>query len=117
MHSMTSYWANFAYTGDPGRGRDGKEPEWQPWGGTTGSEPAFILLDTAKGGGIRMSSEGVTREALVARVVTDPRFESWQERCELYYGFVEWSGGMTRDEYTTIGDGACAEFPLAEYSR
>jgi para-nitrobenzyl esterase len=29
--AMMSYWANFAYTGRPGRGRDGTLPEWRPW--------------------------------------------------------------------------------------
>src|SRR5690606_13891110 len=42
--SMMSYWAEFAYTGDPGRGRDGNEVPWLPWG--SGGK-TMIVLDTA----------------------------------------------------------------------
>ena len=40
---MMSYWAEFAYSGDPGRGRDGTLPRWAPWqdGGET-----YAVLDT-----------------------------------------------------------------------
>ena len=27
-NSMTSYWSEFAYNGDPSQGRDGKETPW-----------------------------------------------------------------------------------------
>src|SRR5262249_21664139 len=31
QNTMNSYWAEFAYTGNPGKGRDGALPEWTSW--------------------------------------------------------------------------------------
>ena len=69
--SMMSYWTEFAYNGAPGRGRDGAEVAWLPWGqdGKTS-----ILLDTPTDGGIRMDDETVTYASIKAELIADASF-------------------------------------------
>jgi para-nitrobenzyl esterase len=108
--AMTSYWTQFAATGDPGRGRDGELPRWAPW--ALGDGHRYVLLDTEDDGGIRMASEPTTRAEVIARVATDPRFESPAERCAVWASFVEWTRDMSAEEYAAAGDGMCANHPL-----
>jgi para-nitrobenzyl esterase len=81
---MMSYWAQFAYTGDPERGRDGSLPRWKAWGPRNPDADKFIVLDTAGDGGIRMSSETESPAALLAELAADPRLASAEERCALF---------------------------------
>ena len=63
--AMMSYWAAFAATGDPGRGRRGELPLWPEW--RAGAEsPEYLVFDIPQNGGIRTASEPATREAVVA---------------------------------------------------
>jgi para-nitrobenzyl esterase len=110
--SMMSYWAEFAHNGDPGRGRDGEEPHWTAWDDSSGEAAKFIVFDSEEGGGLRMSSEAVTREVVIERAATDPRFESWRERCQMYRGFVGRFVEMTEERYETVGEGACQAYPI-----
>lgn len=52
--SMMSYWAEFAYTGKPGTGRDHKLPEWKA---RSANHNDSIIFDTAADGGIRMGND------------------------------------------------------------
>src|SRR5262249_48775978 len=61
---LMGYWAAFARSGDPGRGSDGTQPAWRPWIET----PSFMVLDTPADGGVRASSDGVTRASVIAAV-------------------------------------------------
>jgi para-nitrobenzyl esterase len=113
--SMMSYWAEFAYRGDPGRGRDGEELRWRAWDDSREEAAKFIVFDSQEGGGLRMSSEAVTQEAVIERVATDPRFESWRERCEVYRMFVRRSARMSEGRYESVGEGACRAYPIDGY--
>jgi len=85
--AMMSYWAEFAYSGSPGRGRDGTLPEWRPWARSPvpeldgGAAETFLVLDTQAGGGIRMSADASTPadvlRAMMAAGIADA------ERCEV----------------------------------
>jgi para-nitrobenzyl esterase len=107
--AMMSYWAMFAYTGDPGRGRDGSLPRWERWRADQG---AFMVLDTDTDGGLRMSSDTVSKQSLIARAESDPRLADSAQRCAVYRGFVEWGDRMTADEYAQVAGGACQSYPL-----
>jgi para-nitrobenzyl esterase len=84
--AMTSYWTRFAATGNPGKGREGELSDWEPWDAAGGS---FLLLDSEHDGGIRMSDDTVTREGVLSRLASDPRFQDEAERCEIYKTFAE----------------------------
>ncbi|MEX1032088.1 MAG: carboxylesterase family protein [Cellvibrionaceae bacterium] len=99
--SMMSYWANFAYTGAPGKGRDGQQVEWQPWQNATG-EPKMLVLDTEQDGGIRMSTEEVTAESIKMEFLAD-EFSSRENRCNVYRATFAGMGEFDREEYAGMG--------------
>jgi para-nitrobenzyl esterase len=84
---MSSYWAQFAYSGSPGRGRAGELPEWKPWSPAEGGDK-FIVFDTAEGGGLRMEQRPVTTQSLLAQLAADPRMDG-ALRCDVFNGMVE----------------------------
>ena len=73
------YWANFAYTGKPGKGRSGTLPEWPPWG--TGSKQ---ILDAESDGGIHPQQGVLTMQSLHDRLLEDDSFSSPQEKAAFY---------------------------------
>jgi para-nitrobenzyl esterase len=112
--SMMSYWAEFAYTGDPGIGRSGKQPRWTPWDASSPAAPKFAILDTPAGGGIRLSAEAVTRDGIVASVESDARLPDWEAKCAILGNFVRWGRDLSAERYAELGNGACGAFPLEE---
>ena len=109
--AMMSYWAQFAYTGDPGSGRSGALPRWLAWDPSAPDAPKFLVLDSQAGGGIRMSSDTLSVEGLVARIQADPSFDDESERCALLASLAERTPGFTRESYTRIA--ACAGIGVA----
>jgi len=110
--AMMSYWAEFAHAGDPGRGRDGSLPEWQAWDDTSPDAHRYVVLDTGRDGGIRMGSEPVTMEGVVAGVASDPRLRDARERCYVLREVASWgwSRGFGPDDYAAIPE--CGAFPF-----
>jgi para-nitrobenzyl esterase len=88
--AMMSYWAQFAYAGDPGRGRDGSLPHWKAWDSGGAETDKFIVFDTAADGGIRMSSEAVSPAALLAELASDSRLDTAHERCAIFDAMKIW---------------------------
>jgi para-nitrobenzyl esterase len=86
---MMSYWAEFAYAGKPGKGRDGDQVEWKPWQNGPDQE-RLMVLDTSRDRGIRMSDELITMESLKARFLADDSFADAEARCagyrQLFFG-------------------------------
>ena len=91
---MQSYWGQFAWSGSPGRGRDGKQPAWSAWDPSQPAAGKYIVFDTPAGGGIRMAHETESTSAIVAELTKDPAFDA-SARCAL---LAEW----TRDVPTVI---------------
>jgi para-nitrobenzyl esterase len=79
--AMMSYWAEFAASGAPGRGKAGDLPAWSAWDESEPASERFLVFDSEAGGGIRMSPEAVTANSLVTRMLADERFASSEERC------------------------------------
>jgi para-nitrobenzyl esterase len=111
---MMSYWAEFAYSGDPARGRRGDLPAWKAWDSSSPDAPKFMVFDTEADGGLRMSSEAVSKASILARVDDDPRLTSQRQRCEIFAQLALRTRGFSREEYPTAGRQGCAEFPLEE---
>ena len=106
-----SYWASFARSGDPGRGARDELPAWSAWDGRPQGHK-YLILDTEAGGGLRMGSEPVTVESVLASVDADPRLTSQRDRCLVYRELARWGGGFGREEYPTAGREGCAEYPF-----
>jgi para-nitrobenzyl esterase len=106
--AMMSYWAEFAYRGKPGRGRDGTLPEWKAWDAAADG-PKTMVLDTplapprtasgeapdvAAGGaetasaGLRMTRDTLTQESAFASAESDPRLAEPSARCAVLQQFV-----------------------------
>jgi len=98
--SMMSYWAEHAYTGSPGKGRDGSEVAWTPWRDAE-AEPKLLVLDTAADGGVRMSSERVHHGALKQAVLQERGFTSKHLHARLYRGLFE-NNGFQEEEYLRL---------------
>ena len=90
--AMMSYWSAFADTGNPGRGRDAKQPEWQPWDAAGDSGGWLMLLDTPDGGGVRMASQREDLRALAAEIAADPDVGE-DERCQELRNLVQATDG------------------------
>ena len=105
--SMSSYWAEFAWSGNPGRGRDGKQPQWLSWGT---ENKTMLILDTPSDQGIRMTGDEVSAATIKAALVADREIASNEERCRLYA--VTFSRGQHFDaaEFASFGEHGCAEF-------
>lgn len=115
---MMSYWAEFAYSGDPGRGRNGDLPLWKSWSPAAQSGEKFIVFDSEADGGVRMSDESpLTRDGVIKGIAADSRLiDHKRDRCDIYYSLASRTDSMTPEEYDEVEGGACAEdFPFADY--
>ena len=79
--SMMSYWAEFAYTGNPSTGRDGDLTLWKPWSNVQ-DEERQIIFDEADYGGVRLSADLVNFNAIVNELIADEALDS-ETKCEL----------------------------------
>ena len=111
--AMRSYWAQLAYTGDPGRGRKGDLPAWTAWDESSPASPKYVVLDTAAGGGVRMSSEVYDKDRLRAEIRDDARMPTQRDKCEQLRGLALHSGYYTREDYAAEAD--CQPFAFAAY--
>ena len=109
--SMMSYWAEFAYSGDPGAGRNGEEVPWTAW---KNDGDKTILFDTQADGGIRMSDELVSAQSLKRRLLQDELITEQRDRCRWYANLFLNTTQVTdfwqRDEYESFGQGGCKEY-------
>src|SRR5262249_44744313 len=108
---MMGYWAQFARTGDPGRGTDGKSPAWLPWQ----NGPRYMVLDTPAAGGSRLSTEGETRESVVAAVDADPRLPTQRDKCRVFRTLAGGSPGFARGRSAPAGAPRGADYPFDGY--
>ena len=56
--TMMSYWAEFAYNGDPAKGRKGDLIRWETWNNLE-NENKFLIIDTPQDGGVRRCQRGI----------------------------------------------------------
>lgn len=108
---MMSYWAQFAYTGNPGTGRDGAETPWLAWGQDGKTQ---IILDTPTDGGIRMDDEVVTYETLKAELIADADFGDKFVQCATYVRTFRDTDLFDSAEYAALG---CSGWPPESISQ
>lgn len=78
---MMEYWANFAYEGQPGRGRSGTLPKWLAW--QSGDDvDRLMILDTEADGGVRMGANTPPAEDIFEQFLADDRFKKQSVRCK-----------------------------------
>ncbi|MEZ7997794.1 MAG: carboxylesterase family protein [Halioglobus sp.] len=105
---MRSYWSEFASTGTPANGRSGVLPQWRAWSNAGAN---LMLLDTARGGGLRMVNEPMTVAMLKERIAQDPNIPELRSRCALHVQlFLLANAGddvWNEADYNALG---CAQF-------
>ena len=105
--SMSSYWAQFAYTGEPGKGRKGMDFYWEPWGSPSEDKARFIIFDTEEDGGIRMSSDTIFFKDIKERLLTDPSFKHQDQLCKLYFSLFHDTHLWREVEFQNLGEQGC----------
>ncbi len=108
--SMASYWAEFAYTGDPDKGRDEAEVDWTAWDNTPGNDKT-IIFDTQADGGIHMTNFTITPESLKYRLISETGFTTQEQHCEMYVSLFNGSELWDADEYANLGEEGCDPYP------
>ncbi|MBU0993753.1 MAG: carboxylesterase family protein [Proteobacteria bacterium] len=109
---MMSYWAQFAYTGNPGTGKPGSKEmvEWKAWDDTSPGAGKFVVFDTPQDGGIYMSSEEVTTESIRDGIMADELLTS-EDKCELLKKLFQASPDYAEEMYPDNNGDLCEFFP------
>ena len=84
--AMQSYWAEFAYSGDPGKGRDNNLPKWNTW---SSSGEKFLILDSQNDQGIVMSDFELRRIDEFKRLYADSRIKKDKTKCKFLNNLVQ----------------------------
>ena len=103
---MGSYWAQFAYTGSPGVGREGDKPMWSAWNIDDPQTFRLMVFDTEIDQGIRMQTDRITAADLKRRFFGDATFASQSEYCEAYKRVFTGSQ-FDATEYNSLRNGGC----------
>ena len=111
-NSISSYWTEFASSGDPGRGRDGQQVPWLGWG-VQGKRS--IILDSSADQGIFMDDGEVTIDGIKAALAADQGFTDERMRCEIYIRNFR-DEQFVQAEYDALGNGACGSLEPASVS-
>jgi para-nitrobenzyl esterase len=105
--SMSSYWAEFAYSSSPGRGRSGTLPEWRSWSNESAGTDKYIIFDDENDGGIRMTNNAITLAVLHQRLLNDNRFPSKELHSQMYDCLLKDTQYWNLDEFEALGGSHC----------
>jgi len=119
--AMMSYWAEFARSGNPGRGGQGDQPQWLSWSEdvgpdevppkTTAEAPGrFLHLDSPDAGGLRMGYTPLSREALVTAIDSAEGLDQ-DAKCELFEAVFHEEEGWSDAAFIRIGRDGCRGVP------
>ena len=108
--SMSSYWTQFATTGNPAQGQDGKQVPWLAWG-TNGKRS--VILDSPADQGIFMDDQQITIDGIKTILFADDNFADETLRCQIYARTFSGVHFM-QSEYDSLGNGACRGVDPAE---
>ena len=92
-NSMMSYWAEFAYSGNPGSGREKDLEKWLPWQNGP-DKNKFIVLDSTNDKGIYMSNSELFFGDELQRLAEDNRIGDIKIKCE-YINNLKESGNKS----------------------
>ena len=110
---MQSYWVEFAYTGDPGRGRSGDLPTWQSWSNEAGANKSMIL-DSTNDQGLMMSPVAYSETLLLDQLAADSRL-SPREKCEMLFGLSYADGDdLSEAGWNSFAQGECRRLDYSE---
>jgi len=107
--SMMSYWAEFAYNGDPGNGRSNDLPVWNSWSEINEQSPRYIIFDSYRDRGIRMSSKNLTKESLFLQIAEDENLND-KYKCEMVDIAIQYDDLENPEYLYEFDEGLCKDF-------
>ena len=109
--NIQSYWAEFAYTGNPGKGTNNALPLWKKW---SNEGEKYLILDSTLDQGIKMSDEEYTVEFLLDKLSNDSRLSDI-EKCETLFGISYDDGsGVSENVFNNFLGGICKDLDYAK---
>lgn len=87
--AMMSYWAEFAYTGNPGKGRAAELMAWNSWNDNSAGGQ-LIIFDTISGGGTRMNKQVISSTSVYQSLGEETTELPKQTRCVILQGVIGW---------------------------
>jgi para-nitrobenzyl esterase len=105
---MGSYWAEFAYTGSPGKGRSGHQTQWQVWDNSDQEAARLMVFDTESDQGIRMVSDRLSISDLRQRLVADTTYRLQKDHCSAYKNLFR-GDAFVEEEYLSLGKDGCMD--------
>ena len=99
---MMSYWAEFAYSGDPGKGRSNNLPQWKAWS----ESEKYMILDSEEDQGLVMVDSEVTVDSIFNELIKDERFTQ-DEKCQLLFSMSYSGDEFPIELFNTYADGYC----------
>ena len=116
-NAMMSYWAEFAYNGDPNKGRKGDLTEWESWDPSEDSNK-FIVFDSKFDGGIRMTEDSLTEENLIEMLAMDDRIKDKKWKCEILDAAIMFDNFADQDLLKEFNNQQCIGFdPASEWRK
>jgi para-nitrobenzyl esterase len=101
-NQMLSYWAQFAYTGDPGKGRSNDLPQWKAWS----DEEKYLILDSDEDQGLVMVDNEVTVNSIYNELTNDQRFTQ-EEKCQSLFAMSYSGDEFPIELFDSYSDGYC----------
>ncbi|GIT33317.1 MAG: hypothetical protein Ct9H300mP3_08480 [Gammaproteobacteria bacterium] len=99
---MISYWAQFAYTGDPGKGRSNDLPRWKAWS----DEEKYMILDSEEGKGLVMTDKDVTVNSIINELANDGRL-TVEEKCQSLFAMSYSEDEFPIEAFNAYSNGYC----------
>lgn len=116
-NAMMSYWAEFAYNGDPNKGRKGDLTDWESWDPSEDSNK-FIVFDSKFDGGIRMTEDSLTEESLIEMLAMDDRIKDKKWKCEILDAAIMFDNFADQDLLKEFNNQQCIGFdPASEWRK
>ena len=99
---MMSYWAEFAYSGDPGKGRSNNLPQWKAWS----ESEKYMILDSEEDQGLVMVNSEVTVDSIFNELTTDERFTQ-DEKCQSLFRMSYSGDEFPIERFNAFDEGYC----------
>ncbi|MFT7687025.1 MAG: para-nitrobenzyl esterase [Candidatus Azotimanducaceae bacterium] len=111
---MRSYWAEFAYHGDPNKGQAEEQLDWMAWDGESLEGEKFIILDSTLDAGVRMSNKAVSLAGIAKDIAGDERLSSKETKCAMFAGLMRGNQKFwPANDYSNHLGGACVQYPVS----
>jgi hypothetical protein len=105
---MMSYWASFAYTGNPGKGMSGGLPQWKPWS----EQEKYMILDSENDQGLIMVNSEVTIDSMIEDLREDARMTK-DEKCQTLFS-LSYGGDIPEKSFNGFEAGYCLSLDYSD---